>query len=527
MLAFLGEQLSRMGLINVTLGGLIPIVGSLLAIVGLAFSRRVDFSGNLTAKAGSIFKAVRSAPDRLQPFNLFVDLTTGLRDFDILRNLLKNFLLTLCFLSAIFLIFTAFELWKFAGAIDGGVFLLVKYLFFLLPFIYLQIAPSAAMIGTLATYVIKSRQNEIVTWTSAGQSVYRLLLPCFLLMALIGGVNWLVQERVLPPANRLQDETRLLIRNQGTPVNQSGKYWTATDGRIYSFELVKSDASANRAMPTQLSTEGNASDNDVARRWSQDSEAAESQQSPSLLTATPSPLMFASDNEMDGRSSQDTKAAEAMGSRLFLTAIPTVLMFASDNEKPHPPCSAVCVRDLGIYEFANNGLTLQTVYRAEYGGWDRDRVLLFGRVEKSDLTNGTISTSVLDRAEIPEKLNPLAEPRRRPNHLDSSELKETIAAAGSELEQRNLQVSLERKYTTPFLPFVMASFTAPFSLSLSRKGKAATVGYAVGLWLLYTGTSTVFEQFGLNGMLTPAMAIWSPLVLFSLIGIYLISKVRT
>jgi lipopolysaccharide export system permease protein len=148
-------------------------------------------------------------------------------------------------------------------------------------------------------------------------------------------------------------------------------------------------------------------------------------------------------------------------------------------------------------------------------------------VKKSDLTNGTISTSVLDRAEIPEKLNPLAEPRRRPNHLDSSELKETIAAAGSELEQRNLQVSLERKYTTPFLPFVMALFTAPFSLSLSRKGKAATVGYAVGLWLLYTGTSTVFEQFGLNGMLTPAMAIWSPLVLFSLIGIYLISKVRT
>jgi lipopolysaccharide export LptBFGC system permease protein LptF len=35
------------------------------------------------------------------------------------------------------------------------------------------------MIAILATYVIKSRRNEIVTWTAAGQSIYRLLFPCF------------------------------------------------------------------------------------------------------------------------------------------------------------------------------------------------------------------------------------------------------------------------------------------------------------------------------------------------------------
>src|SRR5206468_8521829 len=121
-----------------------------------------------------------ATPNKIQTRNLFVDLTTGLRDFDIILNLLKNFVLTLSFPASIFVIFTAFELWKFAGVFDGGVWLLAKYLFYLLPFVYLQIAPSAAMIGTLATYVIKSRQNEIVTWTSAGQSVYRLLAPCFL-----------------------------------------------------------------------------------------------------------------------------------------------------------------------------------------------------------------------------------------------------------------------------------------------------------------------------------------------------------
>src|SRR5439155_21846193 len=95
-----------------------------------------------------------SRTNKIQTRNIFVDLTTGLRDLDILINLLKYFLLSIAFLTAIFTIFTAFDMWKFAGTIDGGMVLLIRYLFFLLPFMYLQIAPSCAMIGTLATYVI-------------------------------------------------------------------------------------------------------------------------------------------------------------------------------------------------------------------------------------------------------------------------------------------------------------------------------------------------------------------------------------
>src|SRR4029079_7320617 len=129
--------------------------------------------------------------------------------------LLKYFLLTLAFLAVEFVIVTAFELWKFAGTIDHGILLLVAYLIFLLPFVYIQLAPSAAMIATLATYVIKSRQNEIVTWTSAGQSVYRLLLPCFVLMCVIGLLNFEIQEHILPRSNQVQDALRSQIRSQG------------------------------------------------------------------------------------------------------------------------------------------------------------------------------------------------------------------------------------------------------------------------------------------------------------------------
>ncbi|HEX6124088.1 MAG TPA: LptF/LptG family permease, partial [Pyrinomonadaceae bacterium] len=237
LLAFLGEQLARTGRVSVLVGSLIPISVSLVAIVWFYYSGKL-------AVVARLVQAVRMPLPRLDALkvwprrqNRWIDITTGIRDFDLILNLLQYYFLALAFLAAVFLIFTAFELWKFAGTVEGGVSLLANYLFYLLPFIYLQLAPSAAMIATLTTYVIKSRQNEIVTWTSAGESVYRLLLPCLILMLLLGGANWLLQERIAPAANQKQDDLRSRLRNRGSFPGKPGRYWVANDDRIYSFDL--------------------------------------------------------------------------------------------------------------------------------------------------------------------------------------------------------------------------------------------------------------------------------------------------
>ncbi len=460
LVAFLGEQLARTGKISVFTGSLLPIGASVVIGLWFSFSRRINFWSSVSESLRAGWASLRNAPNKIQIRNLFVDLTTGLRDFDLLRNLLKNFVLTLAFLTAIFIIFTAFELWKFAGAMDGGIVLLIKYLFYLLPFVYLQLVPSAAMIGTLATYVIKSRQNEIVTWTSAGQSVYRLLLPCFLMMALLGGINWVIQERILPRANQLQDATRELIRSRGVVGNQPGRYWIANDERIYSFKL---------QVP--------ASDNDR-------------------------PI---SPNNLNGNS----------------------IASASDNEKRPNQCASGCATDLSVYQFGDNGAHLQSVYRAKFAKWESGRVILMGNVEKSDMHDGKVDTATQQGGELSEANNPFSGLKTKPSHLTTTEIKTRIATSDSELERSNLMVALEKKYTTLFLPFVLALFTAPFSLSLSRKGNAVTVGYAIALWLLFTGTSSVFEQLGLNGFLTPQLAIWSPLIIFSMVGIYLLARIKT
>lgn len=458
LLAFLGEQLVRTSVIGVYAGGLLPIVGSAVAIIWFSLTRRLDFVHAIAEKIKSLAAGYSASPQRIKRRDVFVDLTTGLRDFDLIRNLVKNFLLTLCFLTAIFLIFTAFEVWKFAGTIDGGLWLLSKYLFYLLPFVYLQIAPSAAMIATLATYVIKSRQNEIVTWTAAGQSIYRLLMPCFLMAFLLGAVNWVIQENVFPDANRRQDAIRNQIRNRGTPLDQTGRHWVATDRRIYSFVLA-------------------ASDNEKARLDEGNSE---------------SPIISASDNDKEDRR----------------------------------VCGANCVFDVNIYEFSDKD-QLQFVYRGKKAFWMDRRVRFSGQVEIDELSEGRVSGSQLSDVAIAEAGNPFSEIREKPMHVNSGQLREQIAIVDSDLEKRNLEVALQKKYTAAFLPLVVAIFTAPFSLTLNRKGKAVAVGYAVGLWLLFTGISSIFEQFGLNGLLSPGVAVWSPLTIFFFLGVYFLSRVKT
>lgn len=449
LLTFLGEQLARTDRISVLEGSLIPIGFSFVAIAWFFLSRKFALPGQILHGIRERISAadVRSLWPRRT--NRFVDVTTGIRDFDLIGNILKYYVLTLFFLTAVFVIFTAFELWKFAGTIDGGIALLAKYLFYLLPFIYIQLAPSAAMIATLATYVIKSRQNEIVTWTSAGQSVYRLLLPCLLLMILFGIVNWQIQERVAPAANQRQDELRAQIRSRRELSNKSGRFWVSTDRRIYSFEL----------------------DNPATVR---------------------NPV--ASDKVMRSPSA----------------------------------CRAPCaVRKLTIYEFGQKGGHAQAVYRVESALWEVDRIRFDGPAEKTTIEEGSVTSHLFEGGEILEESNPFAEVRKKPSHLNSAETRAQLNSSESEVERRSFAVALEKKYSTAVLPFVIALFTAPFALSLSRKGKAVTVGYAIGLWLLFMGVTSVFEQFGLNGYVPSGLAVWAPLAFFAMLGIYLFSRVRT
>lgn len=431
LLTLISEQLARVGNIRILTAALIPFITSLVVIIWLFLSKRLNITRRFSF-FNYFQKNSKESPKKIKYKKSLIDFTTGILDFDLIFSLLKNYLLTLLFLISIYLVFTAFENWKFAGTFENGFRLLVTYLFFLIPYIYIQISPSALMIATLATYTIKSRQNEVVTWTAAGQSIYRLLLPCILLTFAIGIVNFGLQEIVITNSNRLQDTLLRQIRSRNSVLKPSGKNWIVSENRIYSFDTIN----------------------------------------------------------------------------------------ASDNEK-------TIVDNLNIYEFNKENTQLKSFLRVNKAIWNDNKIIFLDRAEKTNWNENKVLTHFASETEIDENYNPFRLSINKPSHLTISETNRKIKQTKSEVELRNYRISIQKKYTTFFFPFVIILFTAPFVLSLKQKGNVITLGYAIGAWLLFMGTVSAFEQFGQSNFLSPVLAVWFPLILFTIIGFYLISRIRT
>jgi LPS export ABC transporter permease LptF/LPS export ABC transporter permease LptG len=90
-----------------------------------------------------------------------------------------------------------------------------------------------------------------------------------------------------------------------------------------------------------------------------------------------------------------------------------------------------------------------------------------------------------------------------------------------------LKVQLQRKFAFPVVTLVMAVLAVPFALSAGKRGAVAGVALAVGIAAVYETISRLFEAMGNLSQLPPAVAAWSPDVIFVLIGGYLILRVPT
>jgi LPS export ABC transporter permease LptF/LPS export ABC transporter permease LptG len=90
-----------------------------------------------------------------------------------------------------------------------------------------------------------------------------------------------------------------------------------------------------------------------------------------------------------------------------------------------------------------------------------------------------------------------------------------------------LRVQLHKKLSYPLITLIMAVLAIPFSVSTTKKGAITGVAVAVGIAVFYTVVSRLCEAMGDLSQLPPALAAWSPDLIFVLVGGYLILKVPT
>jgi len=73
----------------------------------------------------------------------------------------------------------------------------------------------------------------------------------------------------------------------------------------------------------------------------------------------------------------------------------------------------------------------------------------------------------------------------------------------------------------------MAVLAVPFALSMGKRGSLTGIATAVGIAIVYWVIANLFESMGNASMLPPALAAWSPDILFALAGGYLLLRAPT
>jgi LPS export ABC transporter permease LptG len=228
-----GEHLSRSGALPPQVGtwlatGLATAVG----LISLFLNER-NVSGGF--HAGMLISTTGQTPAKAGRARNSILL--GLLDRSLLRAVCFNFMVAYVSLLLIFLIFTLFELLRFISSSEWR--LVFLYLLYLIPLASMSLVPIGVLIAVLVTYAIHARRNEVVVWWASGQSLYRLSLPILLFSLLISVALGLLQENVLPQANRRQESYRAQIRGGlNRAMTPTGIQWLAVPDsrRLYSYK---------------------------------------------------------------------------------------------------------------------------------------------------------------------------------------------------------------------------------------------------------------------------------------------------
>lgn len=229
-----GEQLSRSGMLSPLIANWLATgLAAIIGCVSLLLNER-NVSGGIHARL--LGSAGSSASRAARAGRARNSVLLGLLDRSLLQAVFFNFLMAYVSLLLIFLIFTLFELLRFISGSEWRLVLL--YLFYLVPLASMSLVPIGLLVSVLVTYAILARRNEVVVWWGSGQSLYRLSLPTILFALLMSVGLGLLQENVLPQANRRQEAYRAQIRGGlNRAMTPTGIQWLAVPGaqRLYAY----------------------------------------------------------------------------------------------------------------------------------------------------------------------------------------------------------------------------------------------------------------------------------------------------
>jgi LPS export ABC transporter permease LptG/LPS export ABC transporter permease LptF len=162
-----------------------------------------------------------------------------LLDLYISQSYLRVFALGLVGLLGIFYISTFMDLADklFRGTATTG--MLLRYFYFMTPQFVYYVIPMSALLATLVTIGVMTKNSELVVMKACGISLYRAATPLLIFALLASGTLFGLQEWVLAYSNRVADRLNRVIRGYPVPsASLLNRQWiVAENGDIYHFDF--------------------------------------------------------------------------------------------------------------------------------------------------------------------------------------------------------------------------------------------------------------------------------------------------
>jgi LPS export ABC transporter permease LptG/LPS export ABC transporter permease LptF len=169
----------------------------------------------------------------------------------VLKEFLKMFLMVLAGLVMILLVFTFFELIGDILRNHTNLTTVGDYLVNLTPSMIYQITPLSVLLAVLVTFNLFNRSSELIAMKATGISLYRLVIPVFVISAFLAAGLFAFDQYYLPQANRKQEALRNIIKGKPaqTTLNPDQKWIVGQQhpgepDRIFYYQFFDPDQNA-------------------------------------------------------------------------------------------------------------------------------------------------------------------------------------------------------------------------------------------------------------------------------------------
>ena len=239
--------LARQGTIPVEVAAWTP--NCLFAIAGVIFISRLEAPGDrdLTAMVRGWFAGLFSKVEtKITAASTPVKISKR-GGFRLLPQVIDTYILNaFIFYFALFLIsfvvmthvFTFFELLGDMLKNKIAMSRMMTYLFFLTPKLIYDFTPLSVLVGTLVTFGVLSKQNEVTALKACGVSLHRMSVPVLLMSTLLSILLFAFDYYYVPEANRIQDAIRAEIKGKAvqTYLHPEQKWIYGQGSRIFYYK---------------------------------------------------------------------------------------------------------------------------------------------------------------------------------------------------------------------------------------------------------------------------------------------------